>query len=311
MIPTNYNTGDPPTNVKLQHAILFCFIFYGPILILPQSIKAAVFLATQGRPEEDYRHRKPFIFLILMAAITLLVSYSLGALITVSRFDGSQFGIPPSVYVVYDFAKELSIVLLYAGLVLLLAYRGSVHAAYQHTIALAVLFCMVLCSIARALIPYPTLRPRPEWRTASDVLFQIYSALYFFITPFIIVWSVRLHQKCLSAASSGRTKPSREEYLFDTNVLRRIVLMTPWLAVRAFFSLMIYALIHHTPITTPFSWESLTLASVVVEGMTNFIVIAISLGLGSIPERRGSLEQGGRKKHGGDDGGTIGLVVPV
>lgn len=166
-------------------------------------------LALQGTPEEDYCHRKPFVFLVLMATIAVLASHCLGAIITVSQFDGSQFSVPQPIFTMYEFTKEASVELFYAGLLLLLAYRGSAQASYQRRLTALSLLFMSFCSVLSAASSGTA--PRSNWQMASSTLFQIYFALYFCTTFLILFWSIHLRL-------SGQTKFPREVYLFDTNV---------------------------------------------------------------------------------------------
>jgi len=179
--------------------------------MMPQAIKAVTLLALRGTPEEDFRHRKPFIFLALMSMITLVASYCLGAVIAVSRFDGSEFSVPQSAYSLYEFTKEASIELFYAGLLLLLAYRASAQASYQRRLGSLFLVIMVFCSVSNAVISATA--SVPKLQMASSTLSQMYFALYFFTTFFLLFWSIQL-RRC------GQKAP-REVYLFDTNMKHR------------------------------------------------------------------------------------------
>lgn len=174
--------------------------------MLPQAIRAVTLLALQGTPQEDFRHRKPFISLALMSTITLLASYCLGAIIIVSRFDGSQFSVPQFAYSVYEFTKEASIELFYAGLLLLLAYRGSAQATYQRRFGLLFLLGMAFCSVSKAVISATA--SKSKWQMASSAL---YLTLYLITTFFLLFWSVQLRR-------SAQLKAPREVYLFDANV---------------------------------------------------------------------------------------------
>jgi len=247
------------------------------LLTFPQTVKAIIWFTNYTRPEEDFRHRKVFISFILLTTIALVATYVQGAIIALSQFD-TQLGMPLAVPAMYEFTKETSIEFFYAGLLLLLAYRGTASASFIRRWSFGLLLVMVLCSIINA--PVSVIATDPSGVTASISLRCIYFVAYFFLTIFIIFWSIQLHRK------SKQMVVSRELRLFDANVLNRIVkLISPLLIVRAIFEL-IALLIVDLALFGDGALTGFRLASVIIEGTGFFIMITVALGLGSVERKR-------------------------
>ncbi|KIL61544.1 hypothetical protein M378DRAFT_166828 [Amanita muscaria Koide BX008] len=265
-------------DARLQHITLYFFVIYCVLLTFPQTIKAAIWFTNHTRPEENFRHRKLFISFILLTTIALVATYVQGAIITLSQFD-TQLGMPHAVPAMYEFTKETSIEFFYAGLLLLLGYRGTASASFSRRWSFGLLLVMVLCSIINA--PVSAIATDPSGVTASVSLRCIYFVAYFFLTILITFWSIRLHRE------SEQMVVPRELRLFDENVLSRIVkLISPLLIVRAIFELIALLIVDLAVFGDGASLIGFQLASVVIEGTGFFIMNTVALGLGSIERNR-------------------------
>ncbi|KAF8633860.1 hypothetical protein AX17_004209 [Amanita inopinata Kibby_2008] len=318
---------NPPRNARLEHALLYFNIFFAVLLTLPQLIRTLLALGVARHkpdPDENYAHRRPFLLLILFTTCALLASYATGAAVAVSQFEGTTFMVGRAVNAMQVFSNEAASEALYAGLLGLLVYRASVQYSPSssfsppsppasspapspwpwparkglngrtRTISIALLLLtMVICSTTRAVIDSTVAVGVKDnilssrWWTASSALYHVYLGIYLILTFVIVVWSTLLWKND-RACFSNLQPSSLELYLFDNNVLRRIVeLISPFIAIRALFKLVSDIIVNHEDLTSKTSTLGLELATVIIEGGTFFIVVAVALRFGCPSESGG------------------------
>jgi hypothetical protein len=186
-------------------------------------------------PDEDYPRRIPYILLILLVVLTLISTYSLGAVIqsqanniTVTSVDWN------TVLAMLGFTRTLAHVFLYAGLLLLLDYRSTIQAlqygherSKQFVITLRCvgglfLLLMLVCEIARVIISSTDSltwylgEPQPSAVRAYIALYHLFIASYVITTIVICAASTILWTN---------SRPAESQYdwvMYDTHVISRL-----------------------------------------------------------------------------------------
>jgi hypothetical protein len=199
-----------------------------------QVFKAFSALRTR-QPTEDYPRRIPYILLILLAALALVTTYSLGAVIqsqtnnvTVTSLNWNM------VLSMLNFTRILSHVFLYAGLLLLLDYRSTIqglqygHArSKQFVIALRCvgglfLLLMLICEITRVIIrstdslTWYIGEPVPLAARAYIALYHVFIASYVITTILICTASIILWK------NRGPSELQPDWVMYDTHVSSRL-----------------------------------------------------------------------------------------
>jgi amino acid transporter len=117
-------------NLDPMEAAVFALYIIFAVSTVSQVFKALSALRKR-LPDEDYPRRIPYILLILLVILTLITTYSLGAVIqlqtnnlniTLTSVDWR------TVLAMLGFTRTLAHVFLYAGLLLLLDYRSTIQA---------------------------------------------------------------------------------------------------------------------------------------------------------------------------------------
>ncbi|KAF8633859.1 hypothetical protein AX17_004211 [Amanita inopinata Kibby_2008] len=291
----------------IETALLAFFFIFGFITIA-QLFLSFLFLVLRRIPNHNYRLRVPFILLSLAPTlVSLLASYILAAIIW-SQSRVETLTLTTGVYAAAGFTENLAPVFLYAGLLFLLAHRTSARVSPSRgrlstwgtlgwVVVGKMLAFMTLCCVALAAIEAlvmnlsthlgdgvglgldgedtnPLLLTVNRLQTAYRVIYGIYLGVYCLLTGVMVgvaawLWKSR---RCDSVDSP------REWVVFDYNVLRPLVfVISPLLIVRALFEIADEVAAGHKAFAIQIDFESLSLASLLIEGLTQAVVIAVAL----------------------------------
>jgi hypothetical protein len=227
-------------NLDPMEAAVFALYIIFAVFTVPQVFKALSALRKR-LPDEDYPRRIPYILLILLVILTLITTYSLGAVIqlqtnnlniTLTSVDWR------TVLAMLGFTRTLAHVFLYAGLLLLLDHRSTIQALQYHdgrerskqfVIALRCvgglfLLLMLVCEIARVIISSTDSltwylgEPQPSAVRAYIALYHLFIASYAITTILICAASIILWTN---------RRPAESQYdwvMYDTHVSSRLFL---------------------------------------------------------------------------------------
>ena len=216
---------DPIDWVTFSSYIIFA------VLTMLQALQGLGALGRTRRAEEDFHRRVPFILLTLLAILSLLTTYSLGAVI---ESQTNEITLQSFNFVVasamLSFVRAFTHISLYAALVLLLDYRNTIQALqYGHSksknfviafrvVSVALLFIMFSCVLARAIIGstqpmgYNYGEQPPLAARAYGALYHLFIACYIVVTAIICGTSIILWM-------NKRPMDSQPHWLlFDANV---------------------------------------------------------------------------------------------
>jgi hypothetical protein len=216
-------------NLDSVDTATFAFYILFAVLTAFQVLRAFAALRTRQR-DEDYPRRIPYLLIILLGVLSLISTYSLGAVVQ-SRVNAvTVTSDSRTVLGMLNFTRNLAHLFLYAGLLLLLDYRSTIqalqygHARSKHfVIALRCVgglffLLMLVCVIARVIIrstdslTWYLGEPQPLAVRAYIALYHLFIASYFISTILIcgaaiILWMNR--------------RPSESQYdwvMYDTHV---------------------------------------------------------------------------------------------
>ncbi|KAF8635785.1 hypothetical protein AX17_003852 [Amanita inopinata Kibby_2008] len=277
--------GDTALIRSIDKANLVSLLIFAVISFL-QLGHAAFALFYKRTAEQDYRFRVPFVLIMVLTLSTSIIGFVVEAVIEFQIKFGTRLN--HGVYAAAGFMEEVALILLYAGLLLLLAYRRSAQISPRtgqpvgfttfgliegFVVGILLLF-MLVYAIARAAIPgMPLHKHTHDLSILSNSLYRSFLAVSIVLALIIGFDSISLWVKRDEASSPFHL------VLFDNNVLLPMAaLIWPLLMVRALFDLAGYLVLSfHITLAT---YSSILLARLLTRGSTQVIVIALALMFG-------------------------------
>jgi len=256
------------------------------LLTLLQLLCAFIMLVAGRRPESDFRGRVPFFGLIMLSLIWLLISFVLNA-ITISQIDLPTIFLTNAVYFASDFAEVASPVFMYAGLVFLLFQRDAVEeksgapegantvGIVTRIVAGVLLFIMLAAAIIYAAVFSRVANNVGPLINVVNGMYHLYIAAYLVLTVLIVVVSFLLWRQ------RDYQSPFHSLRRFDANVISPIlIVICPILVIRALFELAVDVATAHPAFLSRINILVLEVATIVIEGLTQFIIFCVTFFLG-------------------------------
>ncbi|KAF8635784.1 hypothetical protein AX17_003851 [Amanita inopinata Kibby_2008] len=274
-----------PQRISIDKADLAFLIIFAIINFL-LLCHAAFALFYKRTPDQDYRFRVPFVLIMVLTLLTSIVAFVIGAIVESRVESNSVFS--PGTYAALNFTEQVTPIYLYTGLFLLLVYRRSAQilpgtgqvagftafGLIEGVVVGVLLLFMLASAIARsAIFGMPPHKITPDLIILSDNLYHPFLAASIVIT-FIIGFDSIFLWKNRDEASSPR-----HLYLFDNNVLLPMAaVIGPLLIVRILFDLA-YDVVLSRYVAQIDSY-GIALASLLINGSTQLVVIALALMFG-------------------------------
>ncbi|KAF8635783.1 hypothetical protein AX17_003850 [Amanita inopinata Kibby_2008] len=268
-------------------------IVYSALLIIFATISfmqlshAAFVLFYKRTAEQDYRFRVPFILIMILTLLTSIIEFVLEAVNQYQVFF-TQSNSTPGTIAVLTFMGDVGPILLYGGLLLLLAYRrraqispgtgqpvGFTAFGLVESVVVGVLLLFMLATtIAHTVIfGTPLDRITPDMFNLSANLYRPYLAASIVLTLLIGFDSISLWVK------RDEDSSPRHLVLFDNNVLLPMAaVIWPLLMVSVLFNLATVVVLSLQ--ITFATFRDITLAGLLIGGSTQVIVIAFALMFG-------------------------------
>ncbi|KAF8629582.1 hypothetical protein AX17_005466 [Amanita inopinata Kibby_2008] len=272
---------NPQPVQSVHEANLAIRIIFAAISFL-QLWHAAFALLYKRTPEQDYRLRVPFVFIMVLTLLTSIIAF---VITFVTDYQGL---FAPLLTAVLSFMEGMTPIFLYAGLFLLLAYRRSAQISpgtgqpvgftafglSEGFIVGVLLLFMVAFNIANtAIIATPFDRITPDLNNLSENLYHPYLA-----ASIALVFIIGIDSISLWVNRDDGSSP-RQLLLFDNNVLLPMAaVIWPLLMVSVLFELADDITL--SLFITQIDINDISFAGLLISGSTQIFTIAFALMFG-------------------------------